>query len=117
MQDQIREKDAVELAANTSLLRDARTVAFAEVRTLLKQQLNSYGANSVRWAVMNKTLDSLDLLEKSPPSLAQTVLAAVKSTPLPSKHRLHGTSCPACGRTMTTSLRGDVVCQNGHRQS
>ena len=116
MQDQIREKDAVELAANTSLLRDARTVAFAEVRTLLKQQLNSYGSNSVRWAVMKKTLDSLDLLEKSPPSLAQTVLAAVKATPLLPKHRLHGFPCPACGRSLSTTLRGGVTCQNGHNQ-
>ena len=116
MQDQIREKDAVELAANTSLLRDARTVAFAEVRNLLKQQLNSYGTNTVRWAVVKKTLDSLDLLEKSPPSLAQTVLAAVKTTPMPPKHRLHGYPCPACGRALATASRGGVVCQNGHHQ-
>jgi len=112
MQDPIREKGL----SGTAALHEVRSSTFAEVRTLLKQQLDHYGVNSVRWAVMKRTLESLDLLEKSAPSRPQVVLASVKATPLLPKHRLHGFPCPACGRSLSTTLRGGVTCQNGHNQ-
>lgn len=82
--------------------------ALTEVHNMLLAQRDSYRAGSVRWAVVEKSLSLLAKLEKRSPE-------SYKPAP-PPKHRLHGTPCPACARSLATTSRGDVVCQNGHRQ-
>jgi hypothetical protein len=114
MQESIREKDADEIA--TAVAGSGRASAFAEIREMLKRQRADYGPGTVRQKVVEKSLESLDALEKLSGD-KRSLFVPKRSLPLAVKHRLDGFPCPACGRTLSSVLAGGVVCQNGHRQS
>lgn len=109
MQDLIREEDGAEIAARVSGATVFRSSVIQDVRGLLDKQLRSYKMNSVRWAVVKKTIAALNEMEKPKRS-------AFVARHVPKKHRLDGSSCPGCGRELKTVSRGGVECQNGHYQ-
>lgn len=110
MEDVIRERDGVEIAAHIGVTVN-RGAIIDDVRELLRKQLHSYKAKSVRWEVVRKSLAALESMEKG--KTKRTVFVPRR---VPPKHKLDGFPCPACGRELRTHPSGGVECQNGHHQ-
>lgn len=118
MQDSIREEDGAEIASRITGATVFRSTVIQDVRGLLAKQLRSYKMNSVRWAVVKKTIAALEEMEKPKRSaFVPRHPPKPKKHPLDSfpAHRLDGYPCPVCGRELKSVL-GGVRCQNGHTQ-